>query len=213
MTFQEALKTVSQEFQEQVARWQKQNWLFDLVERPEPNKTNKPLVYEWTAEKMFNVADNLTMLTASNLHGLLLEIIAKEEFYTETPKTPETSEKVKPIVVYRNCRVELSDTEVQERGQQLIKALDDKDAEISDFASVKDVHKSKVKKFDNQVQQFRHAIAQKSEYRFIECFQNFNYHESKVTVCRADTGEILEERAMLESERQQTLFKSEGETE
>jgi hypothetical protein len=224
MTFEQALATTSQEFQEQVQRRQKQNWLFGFDKNQSP-KTKKPII-KWTAEKMFNFAEKVC-LCESNLEDLLIAIADEEAFYTETPETPETIEesetpkesetdKNKPTErkkIARTCRVDLTDGEVQKRGQTLIKTMDDKDAESAEFEAVRDIHKSEQKKFESFIRELRHAIAQKYEYRKTACDEIFDFLIGIVRVERCDTGEVIDSRTMTDKERQRDLFDKTNPTE
>ncbi len=137
---------------------------------------------------------------------MLLTEIERVESLRKKDSEPELEfeepEKVEPQIVIRECRVDLSDDEVKERTTRMMQAMDDRDDAEREFASKKDAHKSNLKSIDFRIQNLRHTVNTRVEWRDVECREVYDYENWTVKVVRSDNDEIVEKRPMTQKERQ-----------
>lgn len=208
-----AIANLSKENQKWLRAWEKDGWSIDLVE------------LEWCAEKLFEGDTERHVITGlGSIVGLLTEIerveadrkAADDPTPEDAGEAPEDANQAptqvefvgsdSPRVVIRQCRVKLTDDEKSARHLQMLKTMDEKDEVVSQFESVKDTHKSRVKSIEADIRSLRVVCNTGVEWRDVECFEKFNYETWTVTVVRSDTGETVEKRPMTKHERQNRLF-------
>lgn len=116
-------------------------------------------------------------------------------------KIPET--KIVPFESTQKCV--LTDKELQAMGAQLADAIDEGKRLEADFAELKQQFKGKIDGAAGRASGLSSTIRAKSEYRSVKCERVFDFKNSKVTEYRIDTDEIIGERLMTDSDRQQHL--------
>lgn len=128
---------------------------------------------------------------------------------TESPPCPQC-DGVKPDNIKRqkftqSLKVPLTPDEIADRADRaahLVSSIKRKEDELK--AVVKH-HKSIIESDMVQLDQFSKEVRDKNTYRQVDCERQFDFNAGKYRVVRTDTGEITEERRLLESEKQMEL--------
>jgi len=109
----------------------------------------------------------------------------------------------------RSLPVLLADDEIKILGETLAR----KDREKRNLEAEKKLNaqsfKDKIDTLDEDMRSLATTIRDGREYRPVECREEFNYERGIIEVMRVDTGEVVEQRRMTESERQGKLFERE----
>jgi hypothetical protein len=121
------------------------------------------------------------------------------------PKAGKTDEviKVKPFV--RDLEVVLSREEVEDASNRMAHLVHDYDLQEHKFKEQAKLNRSVLADMTSEIRKLSNTVSNKTEYRDIACEQVLNYTTGRVTERRKDTGEVLSERDMTESERQRDL--------
>lgn len=111
---------------------------------------------------------------------------------------------MKRIELTLHC--ELNDFDLHQRAQQMAEALREKARVSKRKAKVTKDFRDQLDEIEGRLSVAAEAIREKSEYRLVPCFVQFNVptEGSKRTV-RADTGEVVREERMSDGERQMNL--------
>lgn len=120
------------------------------------------------------------------------------------PEVPELLALV-PKPVTRNTRkklvdCELTDTEIAEAAQEMVKARDELAAKAEELKAFKEEHKEEVSVIKARESHFAGMVRDKVEPRDLECEIILDYEQETYTAIRKDTGETVEERPMTSSE-------------
>lgn len=99
----------------------------------------------------------------------------------------------------------LTDAELVDRGAQLADAYAKADALEAERKNTNDGFKAKIELVEQQVRDLAGTLRSKQETREVELLEEFDYRTFTVRVKRADTGEMVRERAMTKNERQEEL--------
>lgn len=105
----------------------------------------------------------------------------------------------------RTCKVNLTQEKVIKRGEELahtVQLLAQVEAEKREVMSSM---KAKADTHEKRITELSMAIQNGYEYEGVVCDSVPDYEGRKVFLHRRDTGEVIEERAMLASEAQETL--------
>jgi hypothetical protein len=112
----------------------------------------------------------------------------------------------KPQTYVRTLPCHLTDDELLQRADQLSRKLaeveqlqEQKAASASDF-------KARIEKADEEVSSLARMVRTKEQERPVECLSRKDFARNMVVETRADTGEVVDERAMSPEERQEAMF-------
>ena len=113
--------------------------------------------------------------------------------------------KQKIIKVVKELRCKLTDEELLERGQALVRALEQMQKREADGKAFAANVKSDIEQYKKEGLRLTSHIAEKSEWRKVECDEVHDFEAGTVSVVRLDTGEVVSERRMWDEERQEDL--------
>ena len=113
--------------------------------------------------------------------------------------------KQKIIKVVKELRCKLTDEELLERGQALARALEQRQKREADGKAFAANVKSDIEQYKKEGLRLTSHIAEKSEWRKVECDEVHDFEAGTVSVVRLDTGEVVSERRMWDEERQEDL--------
>jgi hypothetical protein len=99
----------------------------------------------------------------------------------------------------------LTDDELRERGDEIVKVLQTIDDIKAEKKIATDGLKARIQIQESRGREIREAIRSKSEDRSVECIESFHFRLGVARVTRTDTGEQVSERALRASERQPSL--------
>jgi hypothetical protein len=115
------------------------------------------------------------------------------------------SDNAENKTILRNLKCKLTQVEIDERRESVLKKLDEKDRIDFERKRVADGFKSKIGVIDEEISDLRSTLKRGYEDRNVECDEERDYALGKVFIRRLDTFEIVEERAMTVDERQPKL--------
>lgn len=126
-------------------------------------------------------------------------------------RTVRTNHVVRHRKVVLELRCELTAEEQRLKGIQLAD-LDQKIAAKQEQKKLQnELITDELKDLSRQVAEIALEVRQGWEERQIPCLATYDYALAKVVTCREDTGQVVDERAMTEDERQTTFYTDEGE--
>lgn len=99
----------------------------------------------------------------------------------------------------------LTDEELRERGDELVKVLDTIDEIEAEKKSANDAFKARIQIQESRARELRTAIESKKEDRSVEVIESFELRLGVARTTRTDTGEQIRERALRQSELQPSL--------
>lgn len=99
----------------------------------------------------------------------------------------------------------LTDAELVDRGGKLADAYAEADALEAERKNTNDGFKAKIELVEQRVRDLAGTLRTKQETREVELLEEYDYRTFSVRVKRADTGEMVRERAMTKNERQEEL--------
>ena len=111
----------------------------------------------------------------------------------------------KIIKVVKELRCKLTDEELLARGQELARALEQMQKREADGKAFAANVKSDIEQYKKEGLRLTSHIAEKSEWRKVECDEVHDFEAGTVSVVRLDTGEVVSERRMWDEERQEDL--------
>ncbi len=104
-----------------------------------------------------------------------------------------------------SLRVNLTTDEVADRANRAAHKLSERDAKEADLKAHTKHAKGVIEALDAELRLLSSEVRQKATYRLTDCERRFNYDTHTVSEVRLDTGEVLHERKMTDSERQMEL--------
>lgn len=99
----------------------------------------------------------------------------------------------------------LTDEELRERGDELVKVLATIDQIEAEKKIANDGFKARIQIQESRARELRDAIENKREDREVECVESYELRIGVARTTRVDTGEQIRERALRSSELQPTL--------
>ena len=120
--------------------------------------------------------------------------------------------KTKTLKVVKELRCALTDEELLARGQALARALEQMQKREADGKAFAANVKSDIEQYKKEGLRLTSHIAEKSEWRPVECNEVHDFKEGTVSLIRLDTGEVISERRMWDEERQDELHLDEDES-
>lgn len=122
----------------------------------------------------------------------------------ETTTTQKTSAKP-PRCFSEKITCKLSDTDIVRISDEIVQA-DEEASELEDERkSVNDGFKARISLAEQRRADLIAKVRSKTELREVEVIEEFLFSTNTVRVSRADTKEVLRERAMTSNERQEEL--------
>jgi hypothetical protein len=111
----------------------------------------------------------------------------------------------KTIRFTESLKCDLSREEIEAAGGDLARSIQEVGIIEEERKSVNDQYKARIASKDSDISRFAALVRNKYEFRQVDCTLTYDFIRCLVTKVRTDTGEILEERAMRDSERQMGL--------
>lgn len=105
----------------------------------------------------------------------------------------------------RSLRVDLSDSEVLDRSSRAARLVEERDAMEEALKDYSKHQKALIGEKDSEIRRLSSEVRSRTTYRATDCERVFDYARGNVVETRLDTGEQLNERAMVHEERQQEL--------
>jgi hypothetical protein len=118
----------------------------------------------------------------------------------------------RPVVIKEYLRYEFSEEELRGKSKQLALSIQLKTQAQEEQKAAASQFKERIESADAQIGKLSRDINSGWEMRNVDC--QVQFHTPTVgakTVVRLDTGEIVKESAMLQSELQENLFSSDNE--
>lgn len=112
--------------------------------------------------------------------------------------------------ITQNLRVELAVPELLEYADKLAHAVADKQRIENAKASANSQFKSQIDEIAGRVGYLQQVVANKAEYRDVECEECYRYESGEVRIYRCDTMELVSSRLMTEDEKQAELDLRQG---
>lgn len=109
----------------------------------------------------------------------------------------------KPVVTKNRKKAvscPLTDAEIADAAQELVKARDEIAEKKKELADFKAEHKEEVSLIEARESQFAGMVRDKVAIRDLECEEVYDYQKEQYTATRKDTGEVVEDRAMTPAE-------------
>jgi hypothetical protein len=125
------------------------------------------------------------------------------------------AEKKARIVTVKNTRIlrhTLTDAEKLERGKDMADARAEQSDLEDQLDQVKKEIGARIQQAEARMNSAAAVLRAGYEHRLTPCTENRNYKTGRVIVTRDDTADIVEDRPMSDSERQQTLPLAEAES-
>jgi hypothetical protein len=99
----------------------------------------------------------------------------------------------------------LTNEELAERGAKIAEAYAEQDTLDAERKNVNDGYKAKIELVEGRIRELAGVLRTKQELREVELIEEFIFATNTVRVTRADTKEVVRERAMTKNERQEEL--------
>ena len=94
---------------------------------------------------------------------------------------------------------------LHERADQATRLVEQRDQKEAESKTASSHFKSQIKQLDADLRKLSTEVRDRATFREVECEIRFEYRTARVATVRSDTGEVISERPMLESERQREL--------
>jgi hypothetical protein len=136
------------------------------------------------------------------------EVVAKDKPNKTKPKTPSEPPKAPAMKVeslVRQLKVQLTAPEIAERADRAAKLLEDRDRAEAELKAHATHAKSLIAQMEAEMRALSGEVRTRFTYRDVAIERRYLYAIGEVEEVRLDTGEIVSERPMTESERQQQL--------
>jgi hypothetical protein len=117
----------------------------------------------------------------------------------------EESGRAKAQAFTKNLVCVLTREEREQYSIDMANKLGERDHLEAEFDGVKKAWKGKLEDVDLAVSALSSKVRENRELRVVRCKRLFDYETKTVTEIRSDTGEIMEERPMSDTELQQEL--------
>jgi hypothetical protein len=123
----------------------------------------------------------------------------------EQSKSADPKATPKIIQFDSTLKCVLTDAELQTKGAQLADAIDEGARIEEEFAEVKNGFKGRIDGAKGRAAALASTVRAKAEYRSVKCHRVYEFNDGVVREYRTDTGEVINEREMTDSDRQQYL--------
>jgi hypothetical protein len=119
------------------------------------------------------------------------------------PQPP--ADNIRREKIAHSLRCQLAPEEIADRADRAAHKVADIAGKEAELKAVSTHHKGVIETVKAELSLLSKEVRDKSEYRTVECEQQFDFNEGKFREIRLDTGEIIHERKLLESEKQMEL--------
>lgn len=113
-----------------------------------------------------------------------------------------TMDGVKTEKLEKQLPVKLTEKEVAERADRAAHLFAECDAKEQAMKAAQKAAKAEIESLEAEHRRLSNEVRDKVTYRLVECEKNYYFRLNKVETTRMDTCETIEERPMLEHERQ-----------
>lgn len=122
-------------------------------------------------------------------------------------KKKNTTNALDPTVEHttRRLRVRLTPEEAHGKATALVHVLNERNVVEAELGDIKAQFRDRLRRIADREKQLRRDVEDSSEDRSVRCSVERDYERGMVLTRRVDTGEIVEERPLEESERQLEL--------
>lgn len=129
------------------------------------------------------------------------------EIETTQPKKAKKSKASGPVpkTFERDLEVSLTDAERLKRNEDLLEAMQARDDLKSQKSEATSQINASIKISEGRVKDLAIALRSGKEKRPVRCTERFLFETNTVEIVRADTGAVIEKRAMTPEERTPTL--------
>ena len=114
-------------------------------------------------------------------------------------------EQVQVIPEKRQLRVSFTPDEMLDMSRQLCDEIREQAKLTEELASIKSDYKGRLGDVTTKINELVAKVSAGCETRDVECEKHLDFAQNLARVVRLDTGEIVEERGLLTSERQLIL--------
>jgi len=129
---------------------------------------------------------------------------------TKKTKT-KTTNNVKTEKFVTQLKVQLTTQEIADRADRAAAMIADRDNKEEELKAHSKHQKSIIEQIDAEMRLLQSEVRNRSTYRQVECERQYDFNAGKYREVRLDTFETVNERKLLESERQMELpFNGEG---
>lgn len=104
-----------------------------------------------------------------------------------------------------NLKVQLTPAQIADRSDRAAQAMADRDAKEEEMKAAQKHAKSVIEELDGAIRKLLGEVRSKSTYQPVECERRYLYEKRVVQDVRLDTGEVVDQRPMTESELQPSL--------
>jgi hypothetical protein len=111
--------------------------------------------------------------------------------------------KIEPFTQSLACA--LKREEIEEKAQRAAHLISDRDSREAVFKEERNAQKNQLEKLDTEIRSLSAEVREKVTFRDVSCERRYVYAQATVQDVRLDTGEILSERPMSDSEKQREL--------
>jgi len=123
----------------------------------------------------------------------------------ETVTETQNNHNAKVEKFERQLRVKLTEKEIAERANRAAHALAEIDQKEQEREAANKHAKAQLAEIEAELRKVSTEVRDGATYRLVRCERVFRFRTGNVTETRLDTGELLNDRAMADWERQQDL--------
>lgn len=128
----------------------------------------------------------------------------------KTEKKPKESKSsaVPPMKIEQymsNLKVILTKEEIADRADRAAGLLQDRDTKEEEQKARAKAEKAVIESIESELRRVSNEVRTKATYQDVQCERRYVYDKSKVQEWRLDTGEMISERDMNETEKQREL--------
>ncbi len=120
-------------------------------------------------------------------------------------KTEEPNGQLKREKFVSTLKVMLTSDEVAERADRAAASIADRDQKEEEQKAQTKHAKSIIEQIDAEIRLLSQEVRNRSSYQQVECERQWVFSEGMYREIRLDTGEVITERKLLESEKQMEL--------
>lgn len=150
-------------------------------------------------KKSTNGKSDMTV-TGETLGPEITESFLDEETSIPHPGDPVDTSKV--AYFSKKLRVKLTDEERIAKGTALASILNERDSVADELGLVRSEFRERIKILEQRAGAVRRDVEEGTEERNVRCVEVRDYRRGIVLVKRTDTHEVIDERAMEETDRQ-----------
>ncbi len=127
---------------------------------------------------------------------------------TEKKPAEGKSSSLPPVKIEQymsNLKVVLTKEEIADRADRAAGLLQDRDTKEEEQKARAKAEKAVIEQIESELRRVSNEVRTKATYQDVQCERRYVYDKSKVQEWRLDTGEMMSERDMNETEKQRDL--------